>query len=309
LPRPRRIRILIWAAVPVVVAVAFVILWLSAPQPIFPDPGSAQLNEGGDVQNGRRIFTAADCSSCHASPGQHNRLRLGGGMALASPFGTLRVPNISPDERDGIGRWRTADLANALLRGVSPAGTHYYPGLPYPSYTHMTLADVRDLMAYLRTLPKVSGRPPPHHIPFPFTLRRLVGFWKLLFFHPGPLPPDRTHDAAWKRGRYLVEAVSHCAECHSSRNMAGAIKPETRFAGGRDPEGVGFAPDITPLGTDHWTRAQWVAFLRTGVTPDLRVVGSSMASVLENIESLPEEDREAMASYLLTLRPRPESLP
>jgi len=303
------VRFLAWAAVPVVLAIAFAMARLSAPHPIFPDPASAPLNEGGDVQNGRRIFAAADCSSCHASPGQQDGLRLGGGMALASPFGTLRIPNISPDDRDGIGRWRTADLANALLSGVSPKGSHYYPGLPYTSYTHMSLADVRDLMAYLRTLPKVSGRPPPHDMPFPFTIRRLVGFCKLFFFHPGPLPSDRTRDPAWNRGRYLVEAVSHCAECHSSRNMAGAIKPDTRFAGGEDPEGVGFAPDITPLGTDHWTRSQWVEFLRTGATPDLRVVGSSMASVLANTATLPEQDRDAMASYLLSLRPRPASLP
>lgn len=230
-------------------------------------------------------------------------------MALASPFGTLRTPNISPDDRDGIGRWRAADLANALLSGVSPQGTHYYPALPYTSYTHMSLADVRDLMAYLRTLPKVSGRPPPHNLPFPFNIRRLVGFWKLFFFHPGPLSPDPTHNPTWNRGRYLIEAVSHCAECHSSRDMLGAIKANTRYAGGEDPEGVGFAPDITPLGTDHWTRAQWAEFLTLGTTPDLRVVGSSMAAVLANTATLPESDRQAMVSYLLSLPARPSALP
>jgi mono/diheme cytochrome c family protein len=282
---------------------------LSAPRPIFPDTGAASLDEGGDVENGRRIFAAADCASCHASPGQHDRLRLGGGLAVASPFGTLRVPNISPDVRDGIGGWRPADLANALLSGVSPQREHYYPALPYTSYTHMRLEDVRDLMAYLRTLPPVTGRPPPHHLPFPFDIRRLVGFWKLFFFHPGPLPADRTHDAAWNRGRYLVEAVSHCAECHSSRNVWGAVKARTRYAGGQDPEGVGFAPDITPLGTDHWTRDQWVEFLSTGRTPDLRFVGSSMAAVLANTATLPQNDRVAMATYLLSLRARPAALP
>jgi mono/diheme cytochrome c family protein len=230
-------------------------------------------------------------------------------LAVASPFGTLRVPNISPDVRDGIGGWRTADLANALLSGVSPQREHYYPALPYTSYTHMSLEDVRDLMTYLRTLPQVTGRPPPHDLPFPFDIRRLVGFWKLFFFHSGPLPTDPTHDAVWNRGQYLVEAVSHCAECHSSRNVWGAIKARTRYAGGQDPEGVGFAPDITPLGTDHWTRGQWVEFLGTGRTPDLRFVGSSMAAVLANTATLPQEDRVAMTTYLLTLRARPAALP
>jgi mono/diheme cytochrome c family protein len=283
-------------------------MWLSAPHPLFP-PFSSQWDNGGDASKGKRVFTAADCGSCHASPGQHDPLRLGGGLALASPFGTLRVPNISPDPTDGIGRWHTTDLANALLRGVSPQGTHYYPGLPYTSFAHMSLGDIRDLMAYLRTLPKVSGRPPSHEVPFPFNIRRLIGFWKLVFFHPTPLAFDAGHSPAWNRGRYLVEALGHCAECHSSRNALGAIESKTRYTGGPDPEGLGFIPDITPLGTHHWSRAQWTQFLATGATPDLRQVGSSMADVLSNVSQLPPEDRESMAEYMLTLPPKPAAVP
>jgi mono/diheme cytochrome c family protein len=234
---------------------------------------------------------------------------LGGGLALASPFGVLRPPNISPDPRDGIGSWRTVDLANALLSGVSPQGEHYYPGLPYTSYAHMRLSDIRDLMAYLRTLPPVSGRPPPHDLPFPFNIRRIIGVWKLLYFKPGPISPDPARSTAWNRGRYLVEAVSHCAECHSSRNLLGAIKPKTRFAGGQDPEGDAFIPDITPGSLKGWTQSQWVHFLASGQTPDLRIVGSSMVEVLTDTGMLPRSDREAMATYLLTLPPRPTSLP
>lgn len=291
------------------VAVAIAFWFLSAPRPTFPNRDISAVPDGGNVENGKLIFTAADCASCHASPGQSNRLRLGGGLALASPFGVLRVPNISPDPRDGIGRWRTVDLANALLSGVSPDGKHYYPALPYTSYSHMRLSDIRDLMAYLRTLPPVSGRPPPHDLPFPFDIRRIVGVWKLLYFKPGPISPDPGRSPTWNRGRYLVEAVSHCAECHSSRNLLGAIKPKTRYAGGEDPEGVGFVPDITPGGLPNWTQAQWVRFLESGETPDLRIIGSSMVEVLTDTAMLPNSDREAMATYLLTLPPRPTSLP
>jgi mono/diheme cytochrome c family protein len=106
-----------------------------------------------------------------------------------------------------------------------------------------------------------------------------------------------------------VEAVSHCAECHSSRNLLGAIKPKTRYSGGEDPEGVGFVPDITPGGLPNWTQAQWVRFLESGETPDLRIIGSSMVEVLTDTAMLPNSDREAMATYLLTLPPRPTSLP
>jgi mono/diheme cytochrome c family protein len=155
---------------------------ISMPRPAFADNSNAVLNEPGDPSRGRDIFNAADCSSCHASPGQPDRLRLGGGLALASPMGTFHVPNISPDRVDGIGAWQTVDLANAIMSGVSPDRRHYYPVLPYTSYVRMRPEDVRDLMAYLRTLPPVQGKAPPHELPFPLNIRRTIGFWKLLFF-------------------------------------------------------------------------------------------------------------------------------
>jgi cytochrome c553 len=153
---------------------------LTAPRPAFDLAQAAALGQGGDAARGKLIFDAGDCTSCHASPGQPDPVRLGGGLALGSPFGKFFPPNISPDPRYGIGRWRTIDLANALMSGVSPDGRHYYPALPYTSYAHMRIQDVQDLMAYLRTLPPVKGRAPQHDLPFPFSIRRLVGFWKLL---------------------------------------------------------------------------------------------------------------------------------
>ena len=197
-------------------------------------------------------------------PASRTGLRLGGGLALASPMGIFHVPNISPDPVDGIGAWRTVDLANALMSGVSPDRRHYYPALPYTSYSHMRPEDVRDLMAYLRTLAPVHGRPPPHELPFPFNIRRGVGLWKLLFFEPGPITADAAHDDAWNRGRYLVEALGHCAECHSTHNALGAVEPSTRFAGGPDIGGVGFVPNITPQRIGHWSMRDIAEMLRTG---------------------------------------------
>jgi mono/diheme cytochrome c family protein len=221
----------------------------------------------------------------------------------------FRVPNISPDPEDGIGRWRTIDLANALLSGVSPSGEHYYPAFPYTSFAHMRIEDVRDLMAYLRTLPEVSGRPPPHEIPFPFTIRRAIGLWKLLYFDRRTIVDEPAHDREWNRGRYLVESLAHCAECHSSRNMLSAIRPTTRFAGGPDPEGAGFVPNITPDAIGKWSASDIVATLTTGHTPDLRFVGSSMAAVVSSTASLPESDRKAIAAYIKSLPPRPTPPP
>jgi mono/diheme cytochrome c family protein len=279
---------------------------LTEPHPAF---ASKDLAEQGDPERGRVIFAAGDCASCHASPGQNDSLKLGGGLALASPYGTFRVPNISMDVKDGIGSWRTSDLGNALRSGVSPAGKHYYPVFPYSSYTHMETGDIQDLMAYLRTLPAVSGRAPPHEIALPFRIRRGLGFWKLLFFEQGPLPDDPGRDATWRRGRYLVEAVAHCAECHSARNILGAIKPKTRYAGAVDPEGTGFVPNITPSRIGNWSERDLIEMLKTGITPNHGRVGSSMTAVVTNTASLEESDRSAIAAYVRTFKAIPTPRP
>ncbi|MDB5375743.1 MAG: cycG [Rubritepida sp.] len=284
-------------------------MWIaSAPRPAFGDADAARF-ETGDAARGQIVFLAGDCASCHASPGQGDRLRLGGGIALASPFGTFRPPNISPDPEDGIGRWRGVDLANALMAGVSPDRRHYYPALPYVAYARMQPEDVADLMAYLRSLPAVAGRTPPHELSFPFTVRRVVGFWKLLYLDRTPLSPDPSRDAAWNRGRYLVQAVAHCAECHSSRNSLGAIREKTRYAGGPDQEGTGFVPNITPERIGGWRLEDMVRLLTTGQRPDGRRVGSSMADVVVNTAGLPQTDREAIAAYILSLPTRPTPSP
>jgi mono/diheme cytochrome c family protein len=278
--------------------------WITEPRPAFAEADAASLEQGGDPVRGKDVFNAADCASCHASPGQPNRQRLGGGLALASPFGTFFPPNISPDPNDGIGRWRTIDLANALMSGVSPRGEHLYPALPYTSYAHMRVEDVKDLMAYLRTLPAVAGQAPAHDLPFPFTIRRLVGFWKFLYLDRSPIRPDPARDAAWNRGRYLVEALGHCAECHAARNMLGAIKTSSRLAGGQDQEGIGFVPNITQAGIGNWTSEDIVEALTSGHTPDLRRIGSSMADVVTDTAALTLSDRQAIAVYIRSVPPR-----
>jgi mono/diheme cytochrome c family protein len=277
---------------------------VSAPHPAFVGPAAAALTPG-DPARGRTVFLVGDCASCHASPGQSDRLRLGGGLSLDSPYGIFHVPNISPDRDDGIGRWTVADLANALLTGVSPQGEHYYPAFPYVSFAHMTVADVRDLAAYLRTLPPVRNRTPPHELPFPLTIRRALGLWKLIYFDRSPIASDPQRSAAWNRGRYLVDSVGHCAECHSTRNFFGAVEDSARFAGGPDPSGIGYIPNITPAGLGGWSEAAIAEVLRSGVTPDLRGVGSSMADVVHNTAQLSAADRAAIAIYLKSLPARP----
>jgi len=283
--------------------VAAGVWWITAPQPI-SGTEIGKFEHAGDPARGHLVFAAGDCASCHASPGQSDRRHLGGGIALASPFGTFRAPNISSDPVDGIGNWRTIDLANALLRGVSPDGGHYYPLFPYASFAHMSAADVVDLMAYLRTLPPVKGRAPSHEISAIFRIRRLVGLWKLLYFDHTPIEPDPRQDERWNRGRYLVESMGHCAECHATRSLLGGIKTKTRFAGGPDPEGTGFYPNITPTRLSDWSEQDIATMLKTGNTPNHGRVGSSMSDVVTNTAMLTDSDRGAIAAYIKSLPAR-----
>ncbi|MGO4735094.1 cytochrome c [Bosea sp. 2KB_26] len=256
-----------------------------------------------DVENGKLLFAAGGCSSCHATPGQDDKLRLGGGLALPSPFGTFHAPNISPHTRDGIGNWGVKDFVDAMATGVSPSGQHYYPAFPYTSYRLMPPKALADLFAYIRTLPSVEGRAPGHDLPFPFNIRRAVGGWKLLFFDGTPFRPDPTKSEEWNRGAYLVQGPGHCAECHSNRNALGAIIPSTRFAGGPDPEGKGFVPNITQHadGLANWSKSEIAEMLKTGFTPSFDSVGGSMAPVVRNIAQLSDADRMAMAEFIKSL--------
>jgi mono/diheme cytochrome c family protein len=256
-----------------------------------------------NLANGETIFNAGGCSSCHAVAGQPDRLKLGGGLALASPFGTFYVPNISPDPTDGIGRWTEAQFLEAVTRGVSPEGTHYFPAFPYTTYAHARVSDIRDLFAWLKTLPPVPGKVRDHDVRFPFNIRRNVGIWKWLFMDDKPFAPDTARSPQWNRGAYLVNALGHCAECHSPRNFLGGTVAAQRFAGGPDPEGKGWVPNITQKGLDDWNEKDIAYFLESGQTPDGDSAGGSMVSVIKNISQLSEADRAAIANYVKSLPP------
>jgi len=284
-----------------VVALGITPFWVvTAPSTV---PASALASHVPNLANGRTMFYAGGCASCHATPDQADRTKLGGGLGVKSPFGTFYAPNISPDPNDGIGRWSEADFVTALVKGTSPSGEHYFPAFPYPSYQHMRLEDVRDLFAYLKTLPAVAGRASEHDVPFPFNIRRSIGGWKWLFLDGEPFRPDPARSPVWNRGAYLANAPGHCAECHSPRNIVGGIKSGQRFAGGPNPEGKGWIPNITQKGLGSWSEKDIAYLLETGDTPDGDSVGGQMAAVVKNTSQLSAEDRAAIATYIKSLPP------
>jgi mono/diheme cytochrome c family protein len=290
----------IFVALLAALAAAGVYWWLSAP--VVAAAGTAPARVP-DLANGQVIFNAGGCASCHAVPDQPDRLRLGGGVAIKSPFGTFYAPDISSDPTDGIGKWSEAEFVNAVMHGVSPDGQHYFPAFPYTSYQHARREDVLDLFAYLKTLPAVAGKVRDHDVRFPFDIRRNVGIWKLLFMDGKPFVADSAKSPQWNRGAYLVNSFGHCAECHSPRNALGGIIAGERFAGGPNPEGEGWVPNITQKGLGEWSAKDIAYLLKTGELPDGDSVGGAMTRVIKNTSQLPDEDRAAMADYLKSLPP------
>lgn len=257
-----------------------------------------------DLGNGKTMFYAGGCASCHATPNQEDKTRLGGGMALKTPFGTFYPPNISSDTKDGIGAWSEANFVSAMWKGTSPDGSHYYPVFPYTSYQQMKLEDVRDLFAYMKTLPAIQGKVRDHDLPIHFKFRRMLGGWKFLFLDGQAFKPDPSKSAQWNRGAYLANAPSHCAECHSPRNLLGAIIARQRFAGGPDPEGGdGSVPNITQAGIGDYSERDIERVLESGDMPNGDSVGGSMGKVVGNVSQLAAGDRAAIASYIKSLPP------
>jgi len=256
-----------------------------------------------DLANGGTIFHAGGCAACHATPEQDDRTRLGGGLALKSPYGTFYAPNISPDATDGIGAWTEAQFVTAMWKGTSPDGRHYFPSFPYASYQHMALKDVRDLFAHLKTLPAVQGKARDHDVRFPFNIRRTLGVWKLLYLDGTPIANDPAQSAQWNRGAYLVNGPAHCAECHSPRNAFGGIIARQRFAGGPNPDGESWVPNITQAGIASYSAGDIEEILATGTNPEGDSVGGDMAAVVRNTGQLAKDDRAAMAAYIKSLPP------
>ncbi len=254
------------------------------------------------MTNGEIVFWASGCASCHVSPGaeETDRPLLAGGKAFKSDFGTFYAPNITPHPDAGIGGWSIEDFANAVQKGVSPDGKHYYPAFPFSAYGLMTPQDVVDLKAFVDSLPSSSASNVQHDVGFPFNIRRALGGWKFLFVQDDWVLTGAA-TAHIERGRYLVEAMGHCAECHTPRNELGGLMRDKWLTGAPIPgSATARIPSITPddLG---WSREDLSYYFETGFTPDFDSAGGEMAAVIRNLSRLSSEDRDAIAAYLLDI--------
>jgi mono/diheme cytochrome c family protein len=253
------------------------------------------------VKRGAYLVAAANCVGCHTDK-KHGGGSFAGGGEVPTPFGIYYSRNITPDPEYGIGAWSDQDFLRALRQGISPSGAHYFPAFPFPSFTGMTDHDILDIRAYLSTQKPVAVANKPHAVPFPFDVRSTMVVWRLLYFTEGPLAPDQSRSPEWNRGRYLVSAVSHCAECHTPRNFLGALDKARSFFGAPLPgEGAKHAPNITPddaNGIGKWGLDDITTLLKLGETPDGDFVAAPMSEVVEGTSKLTDSDRAAIAVYL-----------
>jgi mono/diheme cytochrome c family protein len=257
-----------------------------------------------DAKRGEYLSKAAGCLGCHTEE-KKEAVAYAGGRALKTPFGTFYGPNITPHKEAGLGAWTEADFVRAMREGRRPDGANLFPAFPYPSFTRMSDGDLRDLWAYLRSLPASATPSRPHELGFFYRWRFLVTIWKWIFFTPGPLAPEAAKSAVLNRGAYLVQALGHCGECHTPRNFLGAPKQSRLLAGAKVGEAT--ASNLTPTRLKKYGDGELKELLRTAMTSDGDVLAESMSEVVRNTTSqLTEQDLDALLAYLRSLPALPD---
>jgi mono/diheme cytochrome c family protein len=273
------------------------------------------LKSASLAERGEYLTRAADCEACHTAKGG---VPFAGGRAFVLPFGTLYSTNITPDAETGIGSYNDADFLGAVHKGVGRGNVKLYPAMPYASYTYMSDADALAIKAYLLTLKPVHAPAPPNALAFPFNQRGLLSIWSAMFNPDKRYEPNVERDAVWNRGAYLVEAMGHCGECHTPRNLAFALNNRQKFAGAIQ---AGWrAYNITPdrgSGVGAWSDMELVHYLSAGHADGRGTASGPMGEAVDDsLRYLTPSDLAAMVAYLRTVAgiatgdlPEPRAVP
>jgi len=253
---------------------------------------------GSAIERGQYLAAAADCTACHTPAGGE---AYAGGVAFELPFGTLYSSNLTPDPETGIGGWSDEEFVAAVRAGIGRGGRHLYPAHPYTTYAGMARNDVLAIKAYLASLSPVRHAVPAPTLSFPYSQRGLMTVWNAFFQPDVGYRPDAAHDARWNRGAYLADALGHCGECHTPRNVAYALKRGQALTGAITRGWKAY--DITAQGLAHWSAADLDRYLASGHAPGHgSTVGPMKEVVVYSTSQLTAEDRGAMVAYLLAGR-------
>jgi len=261
---------------------------------------AAPADPAQQIARGAYLARAGDCMACHTARGGAD---YAGGRLIATPFGDIYSPNITPDAATGIGDWSADDFWRALHNGKSKNGDFLYPAFPYTNYTRITRADADAMYAYFRTLPAVKQPNRPHALRFPYNQRPLLAVWRALYFQPGVQQPETGQSVEWNRGAYLVQGLGHCNACHADRNALGATQDSLDLAGGMIPILNWYAP---PLGSGAaalggWNETDLAAFLKTGISARGAAFGPMAEVVRVSLQHLDDADIGAITTYLKSL--------
>jgi mono/diheme cytochrome c family protein len=257
----------------------------------------AELANASLVERGQYLARAADCEACHTAPGG---APFAGGLAFVLPFGTLYSTNITPDPETGAGQYSDADFLKALHGGIDREGRHLYPAMPFTSYTYISDSDALAIKAYLFSLKPVHAPPPDNTLTFPFNQRWLMGIWSFLFNPDQRFEPNIAQSAEWNRGAYLAEAMGHCGECHTPRNLFQALDNRLKFAGA---VAAGWrAYNITndrDSGVGAFSDAELSRYLATGHADGHGTSAGPMAEAVDkSLSRLTQSDIASMVVYL-----------
>jgi mono/diheme cytochrome c family protein len=262
-----------------------------------PTGAPASLLNASLVERGEYLSRAADCVACHTAPGGKP---FAGGLGINLPFGTLYSTNITADPETGIGKYSDQDFLNALHRGRRRDGARLYPAMPYTSYTYITDADGLAIKAYLFSLAPVRVAAPANTLMFPFNQRWAMGFWSAMFSEDVRFEPNTARSVEWNRGAYLAEALAHCGECHTPRNLAFALDNRKKFGGALTAGWHAF--NITSdkaTGVGAWSDEDLLAYLSTGHAKGHGTASGPMGEAVDNSFSyLVPEDIRAVVAYL-----------
>jgi mono/diheme cytochrome c family protein len=262
----------------------------------------ASLAQASLVERGQYLAKAADCMVCHTTQGGKE---YAGGLGFKLPFGTLYSTNITPDKETGIGNYSDKDFLNAVQRGIRHDGARLYPAMPYTSYTYITDADALAIKAYLFSLPPVRAEPSVNTLAFPFNQRWAMMFWSAVFNPDTRFEPDILKSPEWNRGAYLAEALAHCGECHTPRNLAFALNNRKKFAGALTAGWRAF--NITSnmaTGLGNWRDADLVAYLSNGHATGHGTASGPMGEAVDHsFSQFAPEDIRAVVAYLRSVPP------
>jgi mono/diheme cytochrome c family protein len=256
------------------------------------------------LARGRYLARIGNCALCHSARGS---AAYAGGRALDTPFGKVYSSNLTPDPVHGIGRWSADDFWRALHQGLSQDGHALYPVFPYPSYSQLSRADSDALFRFLQSVPAAGLANQAHALRWPVGTQPALLAWRALFFRaPAQSGEHGDGSAALQRGRYLVQGLGHCLECHGQRNALGALTQASDTAGWAGsvlPGSLWFAPALTdpPSPMAQWSEAELADFLQTGSNGRAWASGPMAEVVLHGTQYLTDADARAMALYLKTL--------